>query len=124
MQLARTTTALAMIAVAAACGGAHLPSIGVEPDPALAEAARLISDAQLAGADTLAVDAYNSARQNLAAATADRRKNDKNRAALKARQASADAIYARAEAERVRADRARSDAQRALSALPPAGGAR
>jgi hypothetical protein len=123
MQLARTTTVLALIATAA-CSGSRLPSIGVEPDPALAEASRLITEAQAAGADTLAVDAYNSAKQNLAAATADRRKNDKNRAALKARQAAADATYARAEADRVRADRARSDAQRALSALPPAGGSR
>jgi hypothetical protein len=123
MQLARTTTVFALIATAA-CGGSHLPSIGIEPDPALAEASRLITEAQQAGADTLAADAYNSARQNLAAATADRRKNDKNRAALKARQAAADATYARAEADRVRADRARADAQRALSTLPPTGGIR
>jgi hypothetical protein len=97
--------------------GGPIPSSG-DPSVAVADAQRAIETARQAGADSLAAGELASARQYRAAAQEDLRKRDAGRSALNARQARADADYARALARRVAAERARSDAQAALGRLP------
>ena len=119
------TRLLAVALVAGGCasaGGGIFPEAG-EPVAALSRAEALIQDAERAGADSLAAEAMAAARRNVTEAQVAQRGRDGNRAALFAREAQADAIYAKAAAERARADRARTDADAALKALPP-GGAR
>lgn len=116
---------LAIALVAGGCasaGGGIFPEAG-EPVAALARAEALIQDAERAGADSLASEAMASARRNVTESQVAQRGRDANRAALFAREAQADATYAKAAAERAKADRARNDADAALKALPP-GGAR
>lgn len=116
---------LAIALVAGGCasaGGGIFPEAG-EPVAALSRAQALIQDAERAGADSLAAAAMASARRNVVEAELAQRARDNNRAALRAREAQADATYAKAAAERAKADRARADADAALKALPP-GGAR
>ncbi len=69
-----------------------------------------IAEAVAAGADSLAPEPMKTARQHLAAATSEEQAKHADRSALLAREAFADASYARAEAERVTADRARGAA--------------
>ena len=116
---------LALALVAGGCasaGGGIFPEAG-EPVAAVARAEALIQDAVRAGADSLAAEAIAAARRNVTESQVAQRGHDANRAALFAREAQADATYAKAAAERAKADRARTDAEAALKALPP-GGAR
>ena len=76
-----------------------------------------IADAVAAGADSLAPEPLKSARQHLAAANTEQQAKHADRSALLAREAIADATYARAEAERVQADRARAAAAAQLNQL-------
>lgn len=76
-----------------------------------------ISDAVAAGADSLAPEPLKMARQHLAAATAEEQAKHAERAGLFAREAVADAAFARAEAERISADRARAAAASELDQL-------
>lgn len=111
--------AVTLAGCASAGGGGIFPEAGDAPG-AIGGAERLISEAQQAGADSLATEMITSARNNLASAKA----ASGNRAALLGRQAQADARLARAEADRVKAERARDEAARALTALQNPGGGR
>jgi hypothetical protein len=101
---------------ACASGGGIFPTAG-DPNAAVANAERLIAEAQQAGADSLVPDAMASARQNFAAAQVLMRQRSLDRAALKGREAAADATYARAAALRATAERERAAAQAALNAV-------
>jgi hypothetical protein len=76
-----------------------------------------IGDAVAAGADSLAPEPLKMARQHLAAATTEEQAKHTDRAALLAREAVADASFARAEAERVAAEHARAAAAAQLNQL-------
>jgi Domain of unknown function (DUF4398) len=82
-----------------------------------------IAEAVSAGADSLAPEPLKMARQHLAAATSEEQAKHADRSVLLAREAIADASYARAEAERVSADHARAAAAAAVDQLTstPAG---
>ena len=124
MQLTRThVLALAAALAAGGCASAGgIPEAG-DAGAAIPRAEVLIQEAERAGADSLAAEALGSARQNLNEARAARDSRDNNRAALRARQAQADATYAKEAAERTRAERDRAAAEAGLRQLPP-GGAR
>lgn len=111
---------VAVLALGAGCAGRVFPPVG-DPNGPIAEADQAISAASNAGADSLASEALTSAKQNVAVAREEQRQGRLDRAALAARQAAADAVYARAAAERAAAERAQRDAQTAYSALPPGG---
>jgi hypothetical protein len=114
---------LAVVAiVATACASTRIPPSG-DPMVAISSAERAIEEAQAAGADSLASSNLAEARTGLEAARAAASK-DRNRAALLARKAAADAAYAGAIAGRVIADRARTAAQADLQRVPPPGGER
>ena len=114
----RMSAVVALVGCASA-GGGLFPEAGDAPS-AVAGAERMISEAQQAGADSLAGAAMTSARNNLAAARA----ANGNRAALLGRQAQADARYARALADKAKAERARTDAEAQLKAVQNPGGTR
>ena len=101
---------------ACASGGGIFPTAG-DPNAAIANAERLIAEAQQAGADSLVPDVMASARQNFAAAQVLMKQRSTDRAALKGREAAADATYARAAALRATAERERAAAQAALAAV-------
>ena len=109
-------------AVAAACASTRIPPSG-DPMVAISNAERAITDAQAAGADTLASGILGEARAGLESARAIANE-DRNRAALLARKAAADAAYAQSVAQRLIADRARAAAQAELQQVPPPGGER
>ena len=114
---------LAVVAiVATACASTRIPPSG-DPMVAISSAERAIEEAQAAGADSLASSNLAEARTGLEAARAAAGK-DRNRAALLARKAAADAAYAGAIAGRVIADRARTAAEADLQRVPPPGGER
>ncbi|MFN2400715.1 MAG: hypothetical protein ABR543_19080 [Gemmatimonadaceae bacterium] len=123
MRIVRAIGAAMIMAGCASGGGSIFPEAG-EPNAAIANAQRLIAEAQQAGADSLAREALATAQQNVAAAQTELRNNNNDRAALKAREAAADATFAREQARRVLADREQARARGALDALPPNGGAR
>jgi hypothetical protein len=106
--------ALALFATGCASAGSRFPKQTGDPQTEIGNAERLITQAQQAGADSLAPEALTMARQQLAAAQADRSANRTDAATFKGRLAAADATYARALAERVKAERARDAAQAAL----------
>jgi hypothetical protein len=108
--------------VVVACASTRIPPSG-DPMVAISAAERAIQDAQAAGADTLASSALTDARSALASAKA-ATITDRNRAALLARKAAADAAYANALSQRLIADRARVAAQAELQRVPPSGGER
>jgi hypothetical protein len=117
---------LGIVAVLAGCASAGANSIfpeAGEPNAAIANAERQIQTAVAAGADSLASEPLATARQNTAQAKTLLADGKGDRAALTARQAVADAVFAREEARRITADRARAEALASLNALPP-GGAR
>jgi hypothetical protein len=87
----------------------------------VATAERAIAEAQSAGADTLASGMMRDARMHLEAARGQMNQRKAPQAELHAREATADARYARSLALQLTAERTRSDAQAALSALPPEG---
>jgi hypothetical protein len=121
----RTWCTLAAVLVVAGCasGGGIYPEAG-DPNAAIANAQRLIGEAEQAGADSLAADPLGTARQNLAAAQSFLQNRQNERAAMKAQEAAADAAYARELVMRIRADREAAQARGAFDALPPGGGAR
>jgi len=102
---------------ACASGGGIFPTAG-DPVAAVSNAERLIAEAQQAGADSLAPDAMSSARQNFATAQVLMRQRSLDRAALKGREAAADATFAKAFAQRAAAERERAAAKAALDAVP------
>lgn len=117
---------LGIVAVLAGCASAGANSIFPEagdPNAAIANAERQIESAVAAGADSLAAEPLATARQNTATAKTLLNERKQDQAALTARQAAADAIFAREEARRITADRERGEALASLNALPP-GGAR
>jgi hypothetical protein len=118
--LATAALCAAVSLTACASGGGAFPESG-EPNAAISNATRLIEEARQAGADSLARDAIESAQRNLGEAQAFLQTNHRDRAALAAQVAAADARYARVAAQRARAERAHSEARAALQALPPGG---
>ena len=108
--------------IVAACASTRIPETG-DPAVAMATAERAITDAQGAGADSLASGILTEARTALESARGFANK-DRNRAALYARRAAADAAYAQAVAERTIAERGRAAAQSELQRVPPPGGNR
>ncbi|MEJ7812256.1 MAG: hypothetical protein WKG32_17725 [Gemmatimonadaceae bacterium] len=120
----RTLYTLGVAALIAGCasagGGSIFPEAG-DPNAALTNAERQIAEAQAAGADSLVADVMASARQNLANAKAQAQGTTRGRAALAARQAAADAIYAREQVKRIMAERTQAQAKSAFDALPPGG---
>lgn len=115
---------LGIVAVLAGCASAGANSIFPEagnPNAAIANAERQIQAAVEAGADSLAAEPLATARQNTAQAKTLLADNKGDRAALTARQAAADAVYAREEARRMMAERAQAEALESLRELPPGG---
>ena len=93
------------------------PAVG-NPSASIAAAQDRIFEAKRAGADSLASAPLDSAQHNIELAQRDQRNGEPERAALHAREAAADATYAKAQADRVRAEREQQRAQGALQALP------
>lgn len=120
-----SAAATVLLAAACASGGrfpADLGSSRSDAEIAIGDAERQIAAAANAGGDSLSVEIMTSARAHLAAAREAEGKSDRL-AVLRARQAAADAVYAKALAERVLAERARAQARASVEALGP-GGAR
>lgn len=90
----------------------------------ISEAERFITDAQQAGADSLAAEPLAAAQRAVQTAREFAQQGQSGRAHLEALKAQAEARYARAAAERERAQRQRAQARAAYDALPPQGGAR
>lgn len=103
--------------MACATGGRAFPVTGEAPTHVLGRATAAVAEAVDAGADSLAPEALKSARQHLAAATAEQQAKHEDRAGLFAREAIADAVFARAESERIMAERARTAAAGQLDQL-------
>jgi hypothetical protein len=104
-------------ACASAGGGAFPTPIG-DPGNVVAHANTLIEEASVAGADTLAREVMASARQHVADAQIELRDKHTARASLRAREAIADATYAKALADRIMAERSRSAEEALLQQLP------
>jgi poly-gamma-glutamate capsule biosynthesis protein CapA/YwtB (metallophosphatase superfamily) len=115
--------ASAVLAACASSGGAFPTPIG-DPGNVVAHASTMIEEASVAGADTLARDVMASARQHVADAQIELRDKHTARASLRAREAVADATYAKALADRIMAERSRSAEEALLQQLPltPAAG--
>lgn len=119
----RATRLVILTVLVAACAPRIFPTVG-NPDVAIPNAERILSEATAIGADSLVPSAMQEAREHLAEAQLEQRTRDMRKASLKSRQAVASATYAKAAAERAIAERARTEAQASLSALPNKGGAR
>ena len=115
---ARLAMLLAAGAVSACAGTGGFPKTQ-DVGPSIAAAERAITDAQSAGADTLAAAVMKDARMHLDAARSQASLRKNGEAELHAREATADARFARATALQLTAERNRTEAQSALSALPP-----
>jgi hypothetical protein len=100
---------------ACASGGRAFPTGNEAVPHAVGRAMAAIADAVAAGADSLAFEPLKLARQRLAAATTEEQAKHADRAGLFAREAIADASYAKAVAERITADRARAAAAAQLN---------
>jgi Arc/MetJ-type ribon-helix-helix transcriptional regulator len=83
----------------------------------IGQAQQWIAEAVAAGADASAADVMQIARQHLAQAQTDAQNKKPELAAIQARLAVADAMYARAAANRVKAEQARTSEQQQLRAL-------
>ncbi|NUQ21415.1 MAG: DUF4398 domain-containing protein [Gemmatimonadaceae bacterium] len=116
---ARLAMLLAAGALSSACAGTGGFPKTQDAGPAVSAAERAVADAQSAGADTLAAGVMKDARMHLDAARGQMNLRKPAEAELHAREATADARYARSVALQLTAERSRSDAQTALSALPP-----
>gem|GEM_PF-3803030 len=118
-RLAAGSGLVATSAVLAACAssGAFPAPIG-DPGNVVAHANAMIEEASVAGADTLARDVMASARQHVADAQIELRDKHTARASLRAREAVADATYAKALADRIMAERSRSAEEALLQQLP------
>jgi hypothetical protein len=117
-----TLGAALLLAGCASAGGGRVPESG-DPSQLIARAEQQIAQAQQAGAEALAASTLGTARQAVADARAQLQIGERGRAALLARQASADAIYAQELARKAEAERKETEARNAVEALPP-GGAR
>lgn len=106
-------------ALVSACAGTGGFPKTQDAGPSIAAAERAIADAQSAGADTLAAGVMQDARMHLGAAKEQLSLREPGHAELHAREATADARYARGVALQLTAERNRTAAQSALSALPP-----
>jgi hypothetical protein len=111
--------ALALFSAGCASAGGVFPEAG-DGASALANAERQIAAAQQAGADSLAAEVLNWARQHVAVGKTMQGRDD-DRAAMHGRQAVADATYARALAARTAAERQQAAAAASLNALPRGG---
>ncbi|HWZ60458.1 MAG TPA: hypothetical protein VNW46_15870 [Gemmatimonadaceae bacterium] len=118
MQLSRLIAVALVSAACASCAssGGYPSAVGDAPSN-ISRAKTLIDDATKAGADTLAPDALQSAKAHLAESDAAQKSGAKDKAAMAARLAAADATYARAVAQRVTAERMRSAEQAQLQSL-------
>ncbi len=119
-RLAVASGLAAASAVVAACAssGAAFPAPIGNPGNVVAHANAMIEEASVAGADTLARDVMASARQHVADAQIELRDKNTARASLRAREAVADATYAKALADRIMAERSRSAEEALLQQLP------
>jgi hypothetical protein len=108
-------SALGLQLVACASGGRAFPTANEALPHAIGRAMAAIADAVTAGADSLASEPLKLARQRLAAAATEEQGKHADRAGLLAREAIADASYAKAVADRVTADRARAAAAAQLN---------
>jgi hypothetical protein len=104
--------------IACATSSHSFPSTPGDLRTVIGRATTAIDAAASAGADTLAAEAMRAARQHLADAQIELRDKHHERAGLRARQATADALYAKAQAERVMAERARDAEQTQLERIP------
>ena len=111
---------LAAATIGCATSSHAFPSTPGDPRTSIGRATSAIDAAASAGGDTLAADAMRAARQHLADAQIELRDKHSDRAGLRARQAVADALYAKAQAERVMAERARDIEQTQLEQIPAA----
>jgi hypothetical protein len=109
---------MAAATIGCATSGHAFPSTPGDPRTTIGRATSAIDAAASAGADTLAADAMRAGRQHLADAQIEFRDKHNDRAGLRARQAAADALYAKAQAERVMAERARTTEQARLDQIP------
>jgi len=118
-RLAAAGGLIAASAVLAACAssGAAFPTPIGNPGNVVAHANAMIEEASVAGADTLARDVMASARQHVADAQIELRDKHTARASLRAREAVADATYAKALADRIMAERSRSAEEALLQQL-------
>ncbi|HEX2780198.1 MAG TPA: DUF4398 domain-containing protein [Gemmatimonadaceae bacterium] len=117
----RSLTMLLAAGMLGACASAGGFPKTQDSGPAIATAERAINEAVSAGADTLAAGIMKDARMHLDAARAEASVRKPAQAELHAREATADARYARSVARQLTAERSQSDAQAALAALPPQG---
>jgi hypothetical protein len=106
----------AVVLAGCASSGAF-PSLG-NPNTSIAAAQDRIFEAKNAGADSLASAPLDSAQHHVEIAQRDQRNGEPEHAALHAKQAAADATYAKAQADSVRTERERQRAEGALQALP------
>ena len=100
----------AVVAMGCIRSGGAFPTLSETVPHVVTRAAAAIADASAAGADSLAEEPIKLARQRLALATTEEQAKHADRAGLFAREAIADATYAKAEAERIVAERARAAA--------------
>jgi hypothetical protein len=109
---------LAALVGTAACAssGGYPATVGDAPSN-IGRAKSVIDDAVKAGADSLAPDALQSAKAHLTEADAAQKSGQKDKAAMAARLAAADAAYARAVAQRITAERTQASEQAQLKAL-------
>lgn len=107
-------------AAMAACATGTFPQTG-DPNTFIASAERALNDARSVGADSLAAAEMREAMTKLESARSEVRNRRPDRAELNAREAAADARYARSLAMRAAAERTRNDAQTALQAIPAGG---
>jgi hypothetical protein len=109
---------------ACASAGGFPKTLPMESTNAIAEATQAITDAQTAGADSLASESLASAKMHLGQAQQEQTGRNPDVATLHAREAVADARLARTTALRMRAEHDQSAAQSALTSLPPEEGSR
>jgi Domain of unknown function (DUF4398) len=109
---------MAAATIGCATSSHSFPSTPGDPRTVIGRATTAIDAAASAGADTLAAEVMRAARQHLADAQIELRDKHHDRAGLRARQATADALYAKAQAERIMAERARDTEQAQLERIP------
>ena len=107
-----------------ASAGGFPKSLPMESSNTISQATQAITDAQTAGADSLASESLANAKMHLDLAQKEQISRHPDEATLHAREALADARLARTTALRMKAEHEQSAAQSALSSLPPNGGAR
>jgi hypothetical protein len=106
-----------ILAACASTSNAFPVAVG-DPNTFVRHAQTMIDEASAAGADTLAHDVMAAARQHFADAQIEMRDKHVGRAQLRAREAVADATYAKALADRIMAERSRAAEESLLQQLP------